>query len=119
MKWAGLRLDQIATMKYGKMPPPNILSNEGYPIFSGYRVTGLSKEYLYDSSQVVVVARGVGGTGDVKMSPEKCWITNLSIVLELDESRVDKRFLFYRLGQEPLKAKLNTGAAQGTVNLIV
>jgi type I restriction enzyme S subunit len=117
MKWIRFRLDQIATMKYGKMPPPDVLDTEGYPIFSGYRVTGFSKEYLYDASRVVVVARGVGGTGDVKMSPERSWITNLSIVLELDESRVDKNFLFYRLGQEPLKEKLNTGAAQAQITI--
>ena len=117
MTWKTARLGEIAEMKYGKMPSAEMLSDDGYPIFSGYRVTGYSKEYLYDESQVVVVARGVGGTGDVKMSPEKSWITNLSIVLSVDSSRLDKRFLFYRLGQEPLKEKLNTGAAQAQITI--
>jgi type I restriction enzyme S subunit len=51
------------------------------------------------------------------MSPEKAWITNLSIVLDHDPSQVDKHFLLYRLGQEPLKEKLNTGAAQAQITI--
>lgn len=111
------RLGDICRMKYGKMPPSAVLADEGYPIFSGYRITGYAKEYLYDEAHVIVVARGVGGTGDVKMSPEKSWITNLSIVLKHDERIVDKTFLLYRLGREPLKEKLNTGAAQAQITI--
>lgn len=117
MSWASVKLGEISGMKYGKMPPSEVLCDEGYPIFSGYRITGYSKEYLYNDPQVIVVARGVGGTGDVKMSPEKSWITNLSVVLTVDNTRVDKLFLFYRLGQEPLKEKLNTGAAQAQITI--
>ncbi len=111
------RLGDICRMKYGKMPPQNVLSDEGFPVFSGYRVTGYAKEYLWDEPRVVVVARGVGGTGDIKMSPEKSWITNLSIVLDHDERLVDKKYLFYKLGREPLKEKLNTGAAQAQITI--
>ena len=115
MTWAIAKLGSIASMKYGKLPPTG---EEGeYPIFTGYRVSGFCKDYLYDEPRVVVVARGVGGTGDVKMSPEKCWITNLSIVLDVDNDTVDKRFLYYRLGIEPLKDKLNTGAAQAQITI--
>lgn len=117
MSWHVVRLGDIARMKYGKMPPAEVMVDEGFPIFSGYRVTGFSKEYLYDEPRVIVVARGVGGTGDVKISPEKSWITNLSIVFDIDELKVDKQFLFYRLGQEPLKEKLNTGAAQAQITI--
>jgi type I restriction enzyme S subunit len=104
-------------MKYGKMPPRDLLCEDGFPIFSGYRVTGSCKEYLYSEPQLVVVARGVGGTGDVKISPPKSWITNLSIVLDLDESKVCKNYLLYKLGLEPLKDKLNTGAAQAQITI--
>jgi type I restriction enzyme, S subunit len=111
------KLGDICRMKYGKMPPKNVLSDEGFPVFSGYRITGHAKEYLWDEPRVIVVARGVGGTGDVKMSPEKAWITNLSIVLDNDSRIVDKKFLFYRLGLESLKDKLNTGAAQAQITI--
>lgn len=110
-------LGEITTMKYGKLPPKETCGEEGFPIFTGYRVSGFSNEYLYEEPEVIVVARGVGGTGDVKMSPAKSWITNLSIVLSIDPLRVDKQFLLYRLGQEPLKEKLNTGAAQAQITI--
>jgi len=117
MSWRTVSIGEIATMKYGKLPPKETCGDDGFPIFTGYRISGFSKEYLYEDSEVIVVARGVGGTGDVKMSPAKSWITNLSIVLSVDPLQIHKRFLFYRLGQEPLKEKLNTGAAQAQITI--
>ena len=117
MKLTPYKLGEFCRMKYGKMPPKDMLTDKGFPIFSGYRITGYAKEYLYDDPRVIVVARGVGGTGDVKMSPEKSWITNLSIILDHDSRIVDKKFLLYRLGLEPLKDKLNTGAAQAQITI--
>lgn len=98
-----MRIDEFATMKYGKMPPKNVVSDTGYPIYSGYRITGYAKEYLYKNPELIVVARGVGGTGDAKISPPEAWITNLSIVLSLSGDIADKLFLYYRLGHEPLR----------------
>lgn len=117
MTLSTVRIDEFASMKYGKMPKKEILRDSGYPVYSGYRITGYAKEYLYSEPKLIVVARGVGGTGDVKISPPNSWITNLSIVLELDESKVDKRYLLYKLGREPLKEKLNTGAAQAQITI--
>ncbi|MXX09894.1 MAG: hypothetical protein F4142_02170 [Nitrospira sp. SB0675_bin_23] len=117
MRLTPYRLGEFCQMKYGKMPSNDILSDEGFPVFTGYRITGYAKEYLFDEPRVVVVARGVGGTGDVKMSPKKSWITNLSIVLDPDKQIVNEKFLFYRLGLEPLKDKLNTGAAQAQITI--
>jgi type I restriction enzyme, S subunit len=110
-------IGEIASLKYGKMPPREILADDGFPVFSGYRITGYAKECTHEQPMLVVVARGVGGTGDVKISPAQSWITNLSIVLELDEQRVDKLFLYYRLQLEPLKDRLNTGAAQAQITI--
>ncbi|MET0076230.1 MAG: restriction endonuclease subunit S [Candidatus Thiodiazotropha lotti] len=117
MTLSEVRIDEIASMKYGKMPKKEILADVGYPVYSGYRVTGYAKEFLYSEPKLIVVARGVGGTGDVKISPPNAWITNLSIVMELDEDKVDKKYLLYKLGREPLKEKLNTGAAQAQITI--
>lgn len=116
MNLSEVSVGEIATMKYGRTPPKSILADKGFPIFSGYRVTGHAKQYLYNDPMLVVVARGVRGTGDVKISPPNSWITNLVIVLSLDE-RVDQRYLFYKLGREALHEKLNTGAAQSQITI--
>lgn len=112
-----VELGQISSMKYGKMLSKDLAVDEGFPVYSGYRITGYSKEYLYNDPMLIVVARGVGGTGDVKISPPNAWITNLSIVLELDDSKVDKRYLCYLLNRENLKDKLNSGAAQAQITI--
>ena len=62
-EWKVVSLDEIATMKYGKMPKKDKILNEGFPIFSGYRIVGYYDEYMFENSEVIVVARGVGGTG--------------------------------------------------------
>jgi len=110
------RLDELATMRYGKLPPKEKL-NSGCPIFTGYKVSGYCREPLYKEPMLLVVARGVGGTGDVKISPPNAWITNLSIVLDIDESLTDKYFLCQYLGQQGLKDKLNTGSAQAQITV--
>ncbi len=117
MKYNTVQLKNIVTMKYGKMPPVSVVSETGYPIYSGYGVTGFAKQFLYKEPQLIVVARGVGGTGDVKISPVNAWITNLCLILEIDPKQVDKLFLYYKLQKEPLKENLNTGAAQAQITI--
>ncbi|MEP3920461.1 restriction endonuclease subunit S [Ascidiaceihabitans sp.] len=118
MSWVDLTMAEICSdFKYGKMPPKDMSAETGYPVYSGYRISGYAKEYLYEQPQLILVARGVGGTGDVKISPPHAWITNLSIVLSLDETKMNKRFLYYKLGNEPLKERLNTGAAQAQITV--
>ena len=110
-------LGEICSMKYGKMLPKDLAVDDGFPVYSGYRITGYSKEYLYKDPMLIVVARGVGGTGDVKIAPPNAWVTNLSIVLDLDELKVDKQYLCYLLNRESLKDKLNSGAAQAQITI--
>ena len=44
---------------------------------------------MYNEPQLLIVCRGIGGTGDIKISPPKCSITNLSIVISVDKE-IDK-----------------------------
>lgn len=111
-------ISEISTMKYGKMLSKAKFTSSGFPVFSGYRITGYTSEFLYEDPEVIVVARGVGGTGDVKISPPKSWITNLSIVLCVNTDIVDKYFFCEMLNADNLKSKLDSGASisQITIN---
>jgi type I restriction enzyme S subunit len=60
---------------------------------------------------LLIVARGVGGTGDIKMSPPKCTILNLSIVISPNENKVNKNFLYWLLKYSNTYS-LRTGSAQ-------
>jgi type I restriction enzyme S subunit len=98
------------------MPDKADLREVGYPVFSGYRVVGASTKYHYEQPEIIVVARGVGGTGDVKMSPPFCFLTNLSIAVLVEDSGVDKAFLYHRLAGTKLW-DLRTGSAQAQITI--
>ena len=114
-RWEFKKLSQISDFVYGKMPKADLISGTGYPIFSGYRVSGYYPEYMYEDRQLVLIARGVGGTGDVKISPPKSYITNLSIVFLL-KNNVYQQYLYHTYSLKNLRY-LDTGAAQSQITI--
>jgi type I restriction enzyme S subunit len=114
--WRKVKLGEICSFKYGQMPKKSELAEKGYPVFSGYRVVGYSPKYHYRDPEIIVVARGVGGTGDIKMSPSFCFLTNLSIATLVVSPDVHKPFLFYRLAGTKLW-DLRTGSAQAQITI--
>ena len=112
-----VRLKEISHLKYGKMPDKRKVSAKGYPIFTGYKISGFYPEYMYDKSVIIVVARGVGGTGDVKLAPARSFITNLSIIVDIIESKiVNKKYLQLLLNSMNLRS-LDSGSAQSQITI--
>lgn len=116
-EWKEYKIRDIANIKYGKMPPKSIVAEEGYSIFSGYGITGYANIFNQENSSIVIIARGVGGTGKVKLSPKKSWITNLCLILDTNKNLVDDYFLYRYLGIMDLKRKLDTGSAQSQITI--
>ena len=112
--WCSYRLGDLTTFKYGKFLAKSQLAGEGFPVFSGYGVVGYLPEYQFEAPQLLMVCRGEGGTGDVKMSPPKCSITNLSIVFSVNETMVTKKFLYWALKARNTRL-LRTGSAQAQI----
>nr|WP_320057969.1 restriction endonuclease subunit S [uncultured Bacteroides sp.] len=110
------KLNEICEFKYGKMPVPNKLCKSGYSIFSGYKFGGFYPEYTDERERLIVIARGVGGIGDVKIAPAKCFITNLSIIIFEEEKEVLYRYLYYYLKNSNLRA-LDTGSCQSQITI--
>ena len=119
-KWKKEILSNIATFKYGKMPQKNNIIDKYkkglYPIFSGYRTIGYYKEYNTEDNSLIVIARGVGGTGEVRFIKEKTFLTNLSISMNLNKEKVDAKFLFYFLKKNNLRY-LDSGSAQSQITI--
>lgn len=113
-EWKTYQLAELTTFKYGKFLAKSQLGESGFPVFSGYGVVGYLPTYQFDASQLLIVCRGEGGTGDVKMSPPKCSITNLSIVLSPNEDVVLKKFLYWALKASDTH-RLRTGSAQAQI----
>jgi type I restriction enzyme S subunit len=113
-EWQTRELGQLTTFKYGKFLAKSDLDSSGFAVFSGYGVVGYLPTYQFEEQQLLIVCRGEGGTGDVKMSPPKCSITNLSIVLSHDEKVVSKKFLYWALKGSDTH-RLRTGSAQAQI----
>ncbi len=118
MNFKKYKISEISkSMFYGSMPKDDDIVEDGkYPIFSGYRFVGYSNKKNIDEPALIVVARGVGGTGDVKIAPANSFLTNLSIAIDIDETVADKKFLYYFLNVQGLRY-LDTGAAQSQITI--
>lgn len=112
--WEVGKLETVSNLKYGKMLDSDKFLDTGYPVFSGYGVRGYYSEYMYEEPQILVLCRGVSGTGEVKLSPKYSYITNLSIVVELQEDVMTKFFTYYYLKNDDLRT-LDSGSAQSMI----
>ena len=117
MKVKNFKFSDIATFKYGKMPAKGMVQEQGkFPVNSGYRYVGYCDEYNTDENTLIIVARGVGGTGDVKITKEKCYLTNLSISAELNQDIVLPKYLYYYFQIRNLRY-LDSGSAQSQITI--
>ena len=113
-QWKEYKLGDIASLKYGKLPPKN---NSGYyPIWSGYRYVGFADSFNCKKGTIIVVARGVGGTGDVKFATQDCFLTNLSISVEIDYNICNPRYFYYLFQINNLRY-LDSGSAQSQITI--
>jgi type I restriction enzyme S subunit len=117
MNCKDIQLGDFASFKYGKMPNKKKMNENGkYPVFSGYRIVGMYDEYNVEEGQLVIVARGVGGTGDVKLAPARCYLTNLSIAVDVNESVARAKYLYYLYQLNNLRY-LDSGSAQSQITI--
>lgn len=115
-KWIKYRLGDIATFSYGKMPKKELIGLGKYVVFSGYKYTDSYPEKNLSVGDLIVVARGVGGTGDVKIANQDCYLTNLSIKIDLDDKIIRKEFFYYLFKQNTLRY-LDSGSAQSQITI--
>lgn len=114
--WNTGNLGTLVDMRYGKMLNSDKFTSEGFPVFSGYGIRGYYSEFMYENPEILIVCRGVSGTGNVVMSPPKAFITNLSIVASICQSTVRKGFLYYFLKFKNLRS-LDSGSAQSMITI--
>lgn len=113
-EWKNFALEELGSFKYGKFLAKSQLNDSGFPVYSGYGVVGYLPSFQFEEPQLLIVCRGEGGTGDVKISPPKCSITNLSIVISANEEVVSKKFLYWALKASDTH-RLRTGSAQAQI----
>lgn len=115
-EWKEYKLGDIASFSYGKLPKHDLLGKGCYVTFSGYKYIERYPEYNCEKGDVILVARGVGGTGDVKLTTQRCFLTNLSIKLDLDNRIVLNDYFYNMFRQENLRY-LDSGSAQSQITI--
>ncbi|WP_331774142.1 restriction endonuclease subunit S [Sulfurospirillum sp. 1612] len=115
-EWIQYRIGDIGNFSYGKMPKKDKLNSGNYPTFSGYKYQYTYPEFNCNKGDLIVVARGVGGTGDVKVIKEDCFLTNLSLKMDFDKNIVDNKFIYYYYAIETLRY-LDSGSAQSQITI--
>jgi type I restriction enzyme S subunit len=111
-----VRLGDIAHITYGKGLPVKNLSEAGYPVFGANGIIGFHSEYMYEEQQVLISCRGAA-SGTINMSPENCFITNNSLIINFnDDENICKKAFFYLL-KAASKKDLVTGSAQPQVTI--
>lgn len=111
-----VKLGDVAVMKYGTMPLKEKVNFGNYEIFSGYRYFDNYPETNCKKGDVIIVARGVGGTGDIKIARSDCYLTNLSIKILLDQMKVNNRYFYYKYLLNTLRY-LDSGSAQSQITI--
>lgn len=112
-----VKFSDISSFCYGKMPDKQHIKNSGFPIFSGYQISGFYDNYNCEDNELVLIARGVGGTGEIRKSPSKCWLTNLAIKISLKNENIAlKDYLFYKFQANDLRI-LRSGSAQPQITI--
>ena len=112
-----MKFGDFASFRYGRLPIKKKITESGkYPIYSGYRYVGFYDEYNTEANQLIIVARGVGGTGDVKFTKDRCYLTNLSIAANIDSNVVLPEYLYYYFKPRSLRY-LDSGSAQSQITI--
>jgi Restriction endonuclease S subunits len=114
--WDEVLLGDYAIFSYGKMPKKDKIGKGDFITYSGYKYIDRYPEYNCNKGDLIVVARGVGGTGDVKITDKDCFLTNLSIKIDLDNEFIDNKYLYYYYSQINLKY-LDSGSAQSQITI--
>jgi type I restriction enzyme S subunit len=115
-EWREIIFSEIADFSYGTMPRKEKIGQGIYPTFSGYKYQDKYPDFNCEQGDLIVVARGVGGTGDVKIVREKCYLTNLSIKINVNKGRLSNKYFYYLFAKNTLRY-LDSGSAQSQITI--
>ncbi len=114
--WDSNKLLELTEIEYGKTLTTKELKDQGYPVFGANGVIGHYDKFNQLEESVLISCRGAN-SGKINISPEKCFITNNSLIVKIKDLKIlDKKFLFYALHSLPRK-EIITGSAQPQVTI--
>ena len=115
-----VELSYIANIYQPQTISQNKLDNGKYFVFGANGIIGKYSRYNHKQKQITISCRGEN-SGKVNITPEKCWITGNSMVLNTDNNyNVDKIYLKCVLDSQNLRYLISgSGQPQITRNVIL
>ncbi|MFH6572989.1 restriction endonuclease subunit S [Aeromonas caviae] len=111
--WSLAKLGDIFNIVYGKGLSSAELTSDGYDVFGANGVIGKYTSYIYETEQLLISCRGAY-SGAANISPEKCFVTSNSLVLECSWNYLSLHYFYYALSAGD-KSHIVTGSAQPQV----
>lgn len=98
-KWVEVELGEISDLYQPQTIGAHLFSDYGYAVYGANGVIGHYHKYNHETNQVMITCRG-SSCGEVNYSEGKCWINGNAMVVNLDKSDVDKKFIFFYLKRQ-------------------
>lgn len=117
--WRKGCLGDICEFAYGKMPDEDKIVDGGYPVYCGYAITKYYSEYTYDKPTIVVIARGDAGSGEIHISPDKFFLSNLGIAVLPHNYEYNNYLLFHLKSLDTYSLRTGSAQAQVTINSLI
>ncbi len=111
--WPSVSLGEICTFNYGKALPESSRAGGGIPVYGSNGVVGFHNSAI-TSGRTIVIGRK-GSFGEVNYSDKPCWPIDTAYFVDESSTKVDIRWLSYRLAALGLN-KLNKAAAVPGLN---
>ncbi|MEC8483705.1 MAG: restriction endonuclease subunit S, partial [Pseudomonadota bacterium] len=111
--WEWTRVGSVFNVVYGKGLPSTQLTESGFDVFGANGLIGFYSEYLYEDPQLLVSCRGAY-SGKPNLSPQNCFVTSNSLVLEYTWEHLNQRYIYCYL-EAVDKGQIVTGSAQPQV----
>ena len=97
------KLGKICNITTGKLDANAMIDNGKYYVFGANGIIGKYSKFNHKFMQVTISCRGEN-SGTINLTPDECWITGNSMVLNVDENKnVDKLYLKNILEAQNLK----------------
>ena len=110
--WIEAELGDICELYLPRTISKSEMTVDGdYPVFGANGLIGRYHEYNHEESQLLVTCRGAT-CGSINVSPEKCWVTGNSMVVQPRSSAILRDFLEYTLRFYVDFSEVITGSAQ-------
>ena len=114
--WVEKYLTDFANLNYGDNLPSSLLKPFGFKVFGANGYIGFNDTFNVNRQTVLISCRGEY-SGTINIVPEKTFVTNNSILVNLKSEDVDTKFIYYKL-QTINKALIVSGSAQPQVTII-